>query len=201
MGLPAGVVAVTTTVLYLNPHATIGGAERALLELLGELDRTRFVPVVILGEDGPLAGELRARGVETVVEPYPSPSLYRLPWPPTLVRLARAAWRIRRLARDRGARILHGGDVTGLMLLVAARPRGARLVYQVHYLGGVLRRLALACLSVPAVDRLLAVSARQPSQLGPAPGLLAGRTCVVPPVSTAAPRGSVLRPSNEADSW
>lgn len=181
MGLPEGAAAVRATVLYLNLYGTIGGAERALLELLDALDRTRFAPVVVLGDDGPLGEALRGRGIETVVVPFPAPPLYRLAWPPTLARLARAAWRIRRLAHARGARILHGGDVLGLLLLVAARPRNARLVYQVHYLGGAPRRMALACLALPAVDRLLAVSAAQPSRLGPAPALLARRTSVVPP--------------------
>ena len=123
---------MSTTVLYLNLYGTIGGAERALLELLDELDRRRFAPVVVLGQDGPLAAELRARGVEAVVEPFPSPPLYKLPWPTTLVRLARAAWRIRCLAKARQARILHCGDVLGLLLLIAARPRGARIVYQLN---------------------------------------------------------------------
>jgi glycosyltransferase involved in cell wall biosynthesis len=172
---------VSVNVLYLNPYGTIGGAERALLELLGELDRARFVPLVVLGEDGPLAAELRLRGIEAVVEPFPSPPLCRLAWPPTLAHLARAAWRIGRLARARRARILHCGDVLGLMMLIAARPRGVRLVYQLHYLGRAPRRMVLACLALPAVDRLLAVSAAQPPQLGPAPALFAHRTSVVPP--------------------
>lgn len=172
---------MSTAVLYLNLYGTIGGAERALLELLDELDRTRFTPVVVLGEDGPLAAELKARGVEAIVEPFPSPPLHRLPWPPTLARLAHAAWRIRRRAKARQARILHCGDVLGLMLLIAARPRGARLVYQLNYLGGAPRRLALAALALLTVDRILAVSPQQPSQLGPAPALLARRTTVVPP--------------------
>jgi glycosyltransferase involved in cell wall biosynthesis len=172
---------VTTKVLYLNPYGSIGGAERALLELLGELDRTRFVPVVVVGEDGPLVAELRSRGIEAVVEPFPSPPLHQLPWPPTLVRLARAAWRIRRLARAHGACILHCGDVLGLALLIAARPDSARLVYQLNYLGGAPRRTALACLAALSVDRLLAVSSGQTSQLGPALALLARRTSVVSP--------------------
>jgi glycosyltransferase involved in cell wall biosynthesis len=181
VGIPASAADVTVNVLYLNPYGTIGGAERALLELLGALDRARFVPLVVLGADGPLAVELRAAGIEAVVEPFPAPPLHRLAWPPTLGRLARAGWRIGRLARARGARILHCGDVLGLMLLIAARPRGARLVYQLNYLGGVPRRMALACLALPAVDRLLAVSASQPPRLGPAPKLLARRMSVVPP--------------------
>ena len=93
-----------TGVLYLNPYGAIGGAERALLELLGELDRTRFAPVVVLGEDGPLATELEKQGIETIVEPFSSPPLYRLAWPSTLARLARAAWRIRRHHQGSGLR-------------------------------------------------------------------------------------------------
>lgn len=177
---------MSTTVLYLNLYGTIGGAERALLELLDELDRTRFTPVVVLGEDGPLAAELGARGIDTVVVPFPAPALHRIAWPPTLVRLARAAGRIRRLARTRHAQILHCGDVLGLLLLIAARSRGTRLVYQLNYLGGLPRRWMLACLALPAVDRILAVSARQPPRLGPAPALLARRTRVVPPGIRAA---------------
>src|SRR4029077_2400162 len=98
---------------------------------------------------------------EAVVEPFPAPPLHRVPWPPTLARLVRAAWRIRRLAREAEARILHCGDLLGLALLIGARPRGARLVYQLNYLGGAPRRLALACLALAAVDRLLAVSTGQ----------------------------------------
>jgi glycosyltransferase involved in cell wall biosynthesis len=172
---------VSTTVLYLTLYGRIGGAERALLELLDELDRSRFAPVVVLGQDGPLAAELRAREVEAVVEPFASLPLYNLPWPPTLARLARTAWRIRRLAKARQARILHCGDVLGLLLLIAARPRGARVVYQLNYLGGGPRRLALGALALPAVDRLIAVSQQPPPQLGPATKLLAGRTSVVSP--------------------
>ena len=186
MGLPEGAATVSATVLYLNLYGTIGGAERALLELLDALDRTRFVPVVVLGGDGPLREALHRRGIEVVVMPFPAPPLFRIAWPPTLARLARAAWRLRRLARERRARILHCGDVVGLMLLVAARPRHARLVYQLHYLGGAPRRMALACVALPAVDRLLAVSAAQPARLGPAPRLLARRTSVVPPGIRAA---------------
>ena len=169
---------MSVTVLYLNLYGTIGGAERALLELLDALDRTRFEPVVVLGDDGPLREALRRRGVEAVVESFPAPPLHRLAWPPTLARLARAAWRIRRLAHARRARILHCSDVLGLMLLIVGRPPAARLVYQLNYLGGAPRRLALACLALPAVDRLLAVSA---GQRGPAPSFLARRTRVVSP--------------------
>jgi glycosyltransferase involved in cell wall biosynthesis len=57
------------TILYVGHTATPGGAEIALLNLLRHLDRGRFHPVVLLGADGPLVGELRRAGVETHVLP------------------------------------------------------------------------------------------------------------------------------------
>jgi len=54
-------------VLYLDHTARLSGGEIALLRLLRALDRSRVEPLVLLGEDGPLAGKLREAGIETTV--------------------------------------------------------------------------------------------------------------------------------------
>lgn len=56
-------------VLFVNNGADIYGASRCLLRLLAALDRTRFVPLVVLPEDGPLRSRLEAMGVEVVFHP------------------------------------------------------------------------------------------------------------------------------------
>src|SRR5262249_8586578 len=94
------------TVLYVGLYATIGGAERVLVELCSALDRTAYQPLVVLGEDGPLAAMLRDRGVEVVVEPFPAPPLHQLVRPRILWRELRAALRLRRLARAPAAPLL-----------------------------------------------------------------------------------------------
>ncbi len=56
-------------VLYVNNGADIYGASRCLIRLLTALDRTRYIPLVVLPEDGPLRPRLEALGVEVVFHP------------------------------------------------------------------------------------------------------------------------------------
>ncbi|HLK60951.1 MAG TPA: hypothetical protein VKU00_30585, partial [Chthonomonadaceae bacterium] len=46
------------TILYFDHTASMSGGEIALLHLLQALDRARYVPLVVLGIDGPLAQRL-----------------------------------------------------------------------------------------------------------------------------------------------
>lgn len=46
-------------VLYFDHVATMSGGEIALLGLIQQLDRSRIEPIVLLGEEGPLADKLR----------------------------------------------------------------------------------------------------------------------------------------------
>lgn len=64
-GLPA-------TVLFLDHTARLGGGEIALYNLLWQLDKKRFRPLVVLGEEGPLAEKMRLAGIETCVIPIPT---------------------------------------------------------------------------------------------------------------------------------
>jgi glycosyltransferase involved in cell wall biosynthesis len=57
------------TVAYFDHTAKLGGGEIALLLLLRHIDRARFAPLVILGEDGPLRKRLEDADIETIVLP------------------------------------------------------------------------------------------------------------------------------------
>ncbi len=46
-------------VLLFDHTAQLGGGEIALLDLVSHLDRSRIMPIVVLGSDGPLANRLR----------------------------------------------------------------------------------------------------------------------------------------------
>jgi len=59
---------VPATVLYAVFHSQLGGAELALLGLLETLDRTRFRPIVLVAEEGPLVDTLRRRAIPVLVE-------------------------------------------------------------------------------------------------------------------------------------
>jgi glycosyltransferase involved in cell wall biosynthesis len=57
-------------ILYLNPTAEVGGAERSLLDLLKHLDKGKFHPIVSFPSEGTLMGELTRMGIETKVIPF-----------------------------------------------------------------------------------------------------------------------------------
>jgi glycosyltransferase involved in cell wall biosynthesis len=176
-----------TTVLYVSLYTTIGGAERALLELLGAMDSARFRPLVVVPDDGELARRLAARGFEVRRETFPTPPLHRLWHPPVAMALVRAAWRLRRLARARDIRLFHCGDLlAALLLLPASWPKG-RVLFQVNYLGGTLRRWLLNLLGLLTLHVVVAYSRDQQAQIARAPGWLRRRTVVVWPGIDAAP--------------
>jgi glycosyltransferase involved in cell wall biosynthesis len=183
-------------ILCLNLYATMGGAERALLELASALDPARFVPLVVIAAEGPLAARLRQRGIEVVIERFPALPLYAFAWPPTAWRLAVAALRLTRLVRERGIRLLQCGDVLGLLLLLPSVRAGARVIYQVNYLGHG-PRLRLFGLLARSAEAIVACSQWQRGVVTRAAPRLAGRTLVVHPgVETAdfaAGRGGAFR--------
>jgi len=170
-----------TRVLYLNLYGTLGGGEQALLHLVTALDKTRYEPIVALGEQGPFVSALAAQGIDVVVEPFPSSTLKRLLWPWHLAREVRAAFRLRRLVQARGVSILHCGDVLGLLLLLPAALTGRRVLYQANYLGGRLRRLLLHLLGWLTVDSVVLVSTDQRNVFLRGAPLLAARSTVVYP--------------------
>lgn len=58
-------------VLYLHAGAELYGADKVLLDLLINLDKNLFNPIVILPTDGPLVKELKNNKVEVYVVEYP----------------------------------------------------------------------------------------------------------------------------------
>jgi glycosyltransferase involved in cell wall biosynthesis len=59
-------------VCFVNHTAVTGGAEFALNRLVAGMDRSRWHPVVVFGEEGPAVELFRKRGVETYVLPIPA---------------------------------------------------------------------------------------------------------------------------------
>ncbi len=58
------------TIAYINEVSWIGGAERALVDLVAHLDRSRFEPVVVLPAPGELLDVLEGAGVATQIAPF-----------------------------------------------------------------------------------------------------------------------------------
>ena len=59
MSIPSRQINRPLRVLYVDHVATMSGGEIALLGLVRHIDRSRIEPIVLLGEEGPLADKLR----------------------------------------------------------------------------------------------------------------------------------------------
>ncbi|MDE0299934.1 MAG: glycosyltransferase family 4 protein [Candidatus Poribacteria bacterium] len=60
-----------TRILYLS-GSIFGGAERQLLYLVTNLDKSRYEPMVVCPEDGVFPEQLRAAGIDTAIHPLPA---------------------------------------------------------------------------------------------------------------------------------
>ena len=121
------------TVLYLHSSAGLYGADRQLLLMASGLDPARYRPLVVLAQDGPLVGELRDVGVETVVRPLAV--LRRASLSARFLvgvggRLLVDAVGLGRLARRRGVAVVHSN--TSVTLSGAAAARTARIPHVWH---------------------------------------------------------------------
>lgn len=63
-------------VLYVSPHATLGGAERVTMDLIDLHDRRVVEPSVCFLRDGPLVAQCREKGIPTYLVQTPSLSNY-----------------------------------------------------------------------------------------------------------------------------
>ncbi len=68
-------MATRKAILYLHNKTRISGGEQSLLNLFDNLDRTRFVPHLIVPSDGPFAGEAKKRAVFVSYLPVPKLTL------------------------------------------------------------------------------------------------------------------------------
>ena len=93
-----------TRILYLS-GSIFGGAERQLLYLVTNLDRSRYQPIVVCPDDGVFPKQLRAAGIDTVIHTLPG---WRK-WKNILHRYA-AASRLVQLATEREIRLIHASD-------------------------------------------------------------------------------------------
>ncbi|MDD5492868.1 MAG: glycosyltransferase family A protein, partial [bacterium] len=57
-------------ILYINSSSVLYGAETRLLDIIRNLDRERFCPIVLLPQSGPLADKLKELGVATLLFDY-----------------------------------------------------------------------------------------------------------------------------------
>lgn len=148
-------VAEPITVLYVDHASGMGGAEHSLLALLVAIDRSRFRPV-LAAPPGRLADSASAAGVD--VRRLAMPRLQRHAASP--LRLWRGVRSVSRVAREEGARILHGNVLRAAVYAApAANSLGRPLVWHVrdlHRRGPAAWWLCRQATAVVAISRVVA---------------------------------------------
>jgi glycosyltransferase involved in cell wall biosynthesis len=160
------------TVLYVAWAPFFSGAERALVILLENLDRSRHRPVVVLGTRGELATEVRQRGICTRHVPITYTGARQMPaW---ALNVSRLAW----VARRERAVLVHSNDVPSFQPAgYAARLLGLPAITHVRFPDS---RGGFEWFLKPGFDRALFVSgALRDAAVEVAPDLFGSRSEVV----------------------
>ncbi|WP_394821309.1 glycosyltransferase family 4 protein [Pendulispora albinea] len=134
-------------ILFLNPGAILGGAERVLLDLIASV--RALAPEVhvglVVGAPGPLVDAVRAHGAEVHVVPLPdrlaglgdshlgsASPFVRLRMARGAKELAAYASRLRKVIRTFEPSVIHTHGIKMHLLAAAVRPRAVPLVWHVH---------------------------------------------------------------------
>jgi glycosyltransferase involved in cell wall biosynthesis len=127
-------------------HSSSGryGADRQLLLVASGLDRTRYEPIVVLPDDGPLASDLIDAGVQVVTEPLSvlrRQNLNPLGLTRTLAAVGRDAIALGSLIRSHQIALVHSNTSVVLGGAAAAALRGIPHVWQVREIYSSFARL------------------------------------------------------------
>ena len=126
-----------TKILYVNSSARLYGADKSLLEMVANLDKGCFEPVVMAPEDGPLVTECRKIGVRAIIVDFVHVERRHLA-PSAFFKFMRdlsgACKRIRRLILDEGIDIVHSNTSACVASAIAAKMAGKPHVWHVREL-------------------------------------------------------------------
>jgi glycosyltransferase involved in cell wall biosynthesis len=96
-------------VLYVHGSASLYGSDKALLDLIANLNRDRFEPIVLVPENGPLIPALQRLDVDVYVRSLSvlHRNLNPLYWLHFFAHLPHSIHGLRRLIKKRGVRLVH----------------------------------------------------------------------------------------------
>jgi glycosyltransferase involved in cell wall biosynthesis len=187
------------TVMYLHSSSGRYGADRQLCLIASGLDPSRFRPLVVLPDRGPLADDLEASGIEVLIHQMPilrrehlSPGgLARLAWRTT----PSVAWLARVVTRRRVA-VIHSNTSVVLSGAPAAAVTGRPHVWHVREIYSrfsgwwpAYRRVLLSAKALPCVSQATAAQFGHPTHQ---------RVRVIPDGLALEPRRALRAPARQA---
>lgn len=119
-------------ILYISHSPYLNGAEVCLLNLVRNLDRDKYEPVVVFPADGPLRQKCVELQVETYVTPLEWWIRFRSDYFLTAIPLAQRIEKLLRIVDDLKPDIIHTNTSIVLEGALAARARGIPHVWHLH---------------------------------------------------------------------
>ena len=96
-----------TAILFFQLFTWLGGGEYGVFDLVRNLDRSRFSPVVMFNKRGPFVEKIEECGVEVVLMPYDVAPKLKLLHPASVWKNIRASLKIKRYIETRRIDIIH----------------------------------------------------------------------------------------------
>lgn len=124
-------------ILFVHHTSEIGGGSYCLLNLLKEVDRDRFDPIVLLKNEGPLSEEVKNLGIEVVYMPMLQVVPYNKPLAmPASIRMYYNVWKslgeFNRIMTELGVDILYLNNSLLYPYLKIAKASGVRTVIHIR---------------------------------------------------------------------
>jgi len=133
--MPTGSLSHKFRILFVSHTAELNGAERMLLQTLGELDRRAFIPYLVVPRSGPLLIEAEEAGVPTAVVPMKWwLTDRRQVWKQPLAWLwnLRAVFKLKRLIREKDVALVCSNSAAAVGGALAARLARRPHVWIIH---------------------------------------------------------------------
>jgi glycosyltransferase involved in cell wall biosynthesis len=116
-------------ILYLHDVVQIGGAERSLFYLIKNLDREKFIPILVVPSEGPFTDDLKSLGVEIHFIDFPKPCN------PNLLKKIKTISKLITVVRNKNIDLIHSnGFRTNLYGGIAGRLIEKKIVWHARNL-------------------------------------------------------------------
>jgi glycosyltransferase involved in cell wall biosynthesis len=143
-------------VLIMNLYTEMGGGEYAIYNLLKELNRDRFKPIMMFNKRGQFVEKVEALGIETVIIPFPVVMLKRLVSPVVLYNCMKASKQISSYVKKNDIDIIHCTDLLSLIFLFYPVIRfGIPVLYNIIFFYEWTRIVLFNLLAITIVNKII----------------------------------------------
>ena len=145
-----------TKIMFVSLYSEMGGGEYATYNLLKNIDRDRFHPVVLFGGPGTFVDKVQSLGIETLIIPFQPVMLKKLARPKVLGNVLKTSGEISRSLSGRDVDIVHCSDVFSLFLILKSVLRSRlRVVFNIIFFYELPRLILFNILAIFFVNEIV----------------------------------------------